>query len=106
MAIIGTFKRSASEIIGDINTLGVSAQNVRIVKEQGPLNDDAPTHRVFAGRAEIGVGWEKTSRENRDYISLKLDDPSFPAPINANLFSDDDETFNLIWSRNRSQNAA
>jgi Protein of unknown function (DUF736) len=33
-------------------------------------------------------------------ISLKLDDPSFHAPIVANLTQDDDrETYSLIWSR-------
>jgi uncharacterized protein (DUF736 family) len=38
----------------------------------------------------------------RDYLSVKLDDPSFNAPIYANLFDDEDgETFTLIWSRGR-----
>ena len=36
----------------------------------------------------------------RDYLSLKLDDPSFNAPIFANLFDDEDsEGYTLIWSR-------
>jgi hypothetical protein len=30
------------------------------------------------------------SKEGRDYLSLKLDDPSFTAPIFANLFDDPD----------------
>jgi len=34
---------------------------------------------------DIGAAWEKTSREGRDYISVKLDDPSFPAAIYATL---------------------
>ena len=41
-----------------------------------------------------------TSNEGRDYLGLKLDDPSFNAPIYANLFDDEEgETFSLIWSR-------
>lgn len=39
------------------------------------------------------------------YLSLKLDDPSFNAPIFASLFADEDgKTFNLIWSRARMSN--
>ncbi len=43
---------------------------------------------------------------SRDYLSVKLDDPSFnPRPIYANLFDDEDaETFTLIWSRSRKPN--
>jgi len=36
---------------------------------------------------------------------VKLDDPSFNAPIYANLFDDDGaETYTLIWSRSRKSN--
>ncbi|MCG8650933.1 MAG: DUF736 domain-containing protein, partial [Pirellulales bacterium] len=86
-------------------TLSVRAQNVRIVPEEGSTNDNAPSHRVFVGRAEIGAAWSKRSNEGRDYLSLKLDDPSFTAPIYANLFDDEDgETSSLIWSRARRKN--
>jgi hypothetical protein len=38
--------------------------------------------------------------EGRDYLSLKLDDPSFTAPIYANLFDDEaGEGYTLLWSR-------
>jgi hypothetical protein len=59
----------------------------------------ASTHRVFVGQAEIGAGWTKTSREGRAYLGLKLDDPSFAAPVFANLLADEDGTHRLIWSR-------
>ena len=40
--------------------------------------------------------------EGRDYLSLKLDDPSFNAPIYANLFGDEGgEGYTLLWSRPR-----
>jgi uncharacterized protein (DUF736 family) len=38
-------------------------------------------------------------------ISVKLDDPSFNAPIFANLFDGEDDTYNLICSRGRRQNS-
>lgn len=101
MATIGTFKKTANnEFVGDIVTLSVQAKGVRIVPEPNRANDNAPSHRVMVGKAEIGAAWTKQSNEGRDYLGLKLDDPSFTAPIYANLFDDEDgETFNLIWSR-------
>ncbi|MCQ9155196.1 DUF736 domain-containing protein, partial [Acidomonas methanolica] len=50
-------------------------------------------------KVEIGAAWSKRSNEGRDYLGLKLDDPSFNAPIYANLFDDEEDTFSLIWSR-------
>ena len=53
------------------------------------------------GRAEIGAAWSRRSEEGRDYLSLKLDDPSFNAPIYANLFDGEGGDHTLIWSRPR-----
>ena len=106
MANIGSFKKVNAEFQGEIVTLSVQAKNVRIVPESSRTNDNAPSHRVFVGRAEIGAAWPKRSNEGRDYLSVKLDDPSFNAPIYANLFdAEDGETYNLIWSRGRRQNS-
>lgn len=100
MANIGTFTKTAKGYTGEIVTMSVQQKKVRIEAETDVQNDKAPTHRVFVGRAEIGAGWAKRSGEGRDYLSLKLDDPSFAAPIYANLFDDEDgEAFSLIWSR-------
>jgi uncharacterized protein (DUF736 family) len=108
MATIGTFKKTGNEFVGEIVTLSVQAKNVRIVPEESSSNGNAPSHRVFVGRAEIGAAWSKTSNEGRDYLSLKLDDPSFTQPIYANLFDDTvvegEESYSLIWSRARRQN--
>ncbi|QPC42742.1 DUF736 domain-containing protein [Kaustia mangrovi] len=108
MATIGTFKKTGNEFVGEIVTLNVQAKNVRIVPEEGSSNDNAPSHRVVFGSADIGAAWSKRSKEGRDYLGLKLDDPSFTAPIYANLFDDTaiegEENFSLIWSRSRRQN--
>jgi uncharacterized protein (DUF736 family) len=102
MANIGSFKKVGKEFHGEIVTLSVQTKNVRIIPEDTTANDNAPSHRVYVNRAEIGAAWSKRSAEGRDYLSVKLDDPSFNAPIYANLFDDEDgETFNLIWSRGR-----
>jgi uncharacterized protein (DUF736 family) len=105
MATIGSFKKSGDEFQGEIVTLSVQAKGVRIIPEASRANDNAPSHRVFVGRAEIGAGWSKRSAEGRDYLSVKLDDPSFNAPIYANLFDDEEgEGYTLIWSRGRKAN--
>ena len=103
MANIGSFKKSGNEFQGEIVTLSVQAKGVRIIAETNRSGDNAPSHRTYVGRAEIGAAWSKRSNEGRDYISVKLDDPSFTAPIYANLV-EDGETFTLIWSRSRKQN--
>jgi len=105
MATIGSFKKVGNEFQGEIVTLSVQARNVRIVPETNRGADNAPSHRVFVGRAEIGAAWSKRSNDGRDYLGLKLDDPSFTAPIYANLFGDEDgEGHSLIWSRSRKSN--
>lgn len=104
MANIGTFTKTGNEYKGEIVTMSVQQKNVRIVAEASD-NENAPSHRVFVGRAEIGAAWTKTSNEGREYLSVKLDDPSFTAPIFANLFDDEDgKSYNLIWSRARRNN--
>ncbi|MER8545676.1 DUF736 domain-containing protein [Mesorhizobium sp. M0684] len=101
MAIIGSFKRTGNnEFTGEIVTLSLQAKNVRIIPEANRSGDNAPSHRVFVGRVEIGAAWSKRSNEGRDFLGLKLDDPSFTAPIYANLFNDEQgEDYSLIWSR-------
>ncbi len=105
MANIGSFKKTGNDYTGSITTLSLQAKNVRIVPEETRTNDNAPSHRVYVGKAEIGAAWSKRSNEGRDYLGLKLDDPSFTAPIFANLFDDEaGDTFSLIWSRPSKRN--
>lgn len=101
MATIGTFtKNSDGSFSGSIQTLSVTAKSVKIVPEDSRPSENAPSHRVMVGKAEIGAAWTKTSNEGRDYLGFKIDDPSFTAPIYANLFDDQDGSgYSLIWSR-------
>ncbi|WP_425275516.1 DUF736 domain-containing protein, partial [Sinorhizobium medicae] len=52
-------------------------------------------NQLFCGKpleVELGAAWQKRSSESdRDYLSVKLDDPSFPAPIYATLAEVDGE---------------
>jgi uncharacterized protein (DUF736 family) len=98
MATIGTFTKTPDGYVGTIKTLSLSVKAT--VRASAKDTDKAPDFRVYAGTVEIGAGWKKTSAANRDYITCKLDDPSFSAPIYASLIAaDDGENFSLIWTR-------
>jgi len=59
MANIGSFKKVGSDFQGEIFTLSVQAKGVRIVAETSRSNENAPSHRVYSGRAEIGAALER-----------------------------------------------
>ena len=85
MAQIGTFTRGDDGILsGTIRTLSLNVK-ARFVPAEASSNEKAPALRVLAGPIEIGAAWKRTSKDNSVYHSVKLDDPSFPAPIFANL---------------------
>jgi uncharacterized protein (DUF736 family) len=52
MANIGSFKKVNSEYQGEIVTLSVQAKGVRMVPETNPANENAPSHRIYVGRAD------------------------------------------------------
>ena len=97
MATIGTFTKAGESFTGAVKTLSINAKTT--IKPADKASDKAPDYRVFAGSVEFGAAWKKTSNEGRDYLSVKLDDPSFPAPIYATLVEGDDDNHSLIWSR-------
>ena len=102
MATIGNFTKSGDRYTGAVRTLtlNVKAQIAPAEKE----NDKAPDYRVFAGAIELGAAWRKTSSAGREYLSVKLDDPSLPAPIYASLVEAEGEgEFTLIWSRRQAE---
>jgi uncharacterized protein (DUF736 family) len=103
MATIGTFTKSGDgSYAGSIKTLSLNVKQAQL-RPVDRESENAPDFRIFANGTEFGAAWKKTSRENRDYLSVKLDDPSFPAPIYANLV-DAEEGYNLVWSRSRTMN--
>ena len=98
MAIIGSFTKTEAGFQGRIHMLNVDAK-ARLVPTD-TTNDKAPDFRILAGPAEIGAAWRRTSEAGRDYISVKLDDPTFQRPVYASLVeAEEGEGFNLIWSR-------
>lgn len=104
MSVIGAFTPSRDGgWTGFIRTLTIDAK-VRLVPNDNRDRDGAPAFRVFVGNSRIGDAWEaRTSSDNpRDYIRVRLDDPSLPEPITVALFpSAEGDRAQLVWNRRR-----
>ncbi|HON31649.1 MAG TPA: DUF736 domain-containing protein [Ottowia sp.] len=99
MATIGTFTADKDGFTGTLRTLTLN------IKAKLVPNEHAPDFRVQAAGFDIGAAWKKVSKAERPYVSVTLDDPSFPATVYARLIEDEDGTHTLIWSRSKPQAA-
>lgn len=97
MAQIGSFRSDNGGFAGTIKTFSLNAKAA--LRPLDSENDKAPAFRLFVGGAEVGAAWKKISRGERDYLSVRIDDPSFPAPIYAALLEGRKGEHRLIWSR-------
>ena len=99
MATIGTFTTNTNGFTGTISTLALNV-TARIARVENP-SDKGPHFRIYAGNVELGAAWQKRSDQtDRDYLSAKLDDPSFAAPIYATLTEvEGEDGYQRIWSR-------
>jgi len=101
MANIGTFTADKGGFTGTLRTLTLNVK-VKLVPNDKGDRENAPDFRLQAtGGYDIGAAWKKVSQAERPYLSVTLDDPSFPATIYARLIEEDDGTHNLIWSRSK-----
>jgi uncharacterized protein (DUF736 family) len=98
MARIGTFKATPEGFTGSIHTLRLHVRKVDFKSIEGDPAKSQPVYRVFAEGAEIGAAWKHTSKKGVEFLSVNLDDPSFPAPVNARLYAAE-EGFDLVWTR-------
>lgn len=104
MATIGTFIKDREGFSGSIQTLTFKAKIT--IEPATKKNDTSPDFRVLhhtdAFTSDIGGAWKKNSRRNAEYLSLSIDDPSFPAPINCRLVKTGAEQgCTLFWDRPR-----
>jgi uncharacterized protein (DUF736 family) len=101
MANIGIFTSNGNGYVGTVRTLTLNVK-VKLVPNTDKDRDNAPDFRILAGTGyEIGAAWKKTSRADKPYLSVTLDDPSFPATIYARLVQGEGESHDLIWSRSK-----
>ena len=99
MAKIGTFTKDSKGVLrGSIHTLALNAE-LEIVPVE-VTSEKAPNYRVYSKGSELGAGWTQTSEQGTEYVSLKLDDLSFSAPIYVSLFkAEGPNEYSLLWQR-------
>ena len=92
--IIGKFTKDGNGYTGELTTL-THRQTLKFE----PLTEKKVDYVITAEGVEVGAGWKRTARETgRVFYSVRLDDPSFPAPIYASLV-EVENGYALIWSR-------
>ncbi|HBP5605537.1 TPA: DUF736 domain-containing protein [Pseudomonas aeruginosa] len=102
MANIGTFTAEKDGFTGQLRTLTLNVKvKVKLIPNDKGDTENAPDFRLQAAGHDIGAGWKKTSEAGRPYVSVSLDDPSFPATVYARLIENEDGTHDLIWSRSK-----
>lgn len=95
---IGQITKTENGFTGTLRTLTVKAE-IKLVANDTD-NEKAPDFRVTANGVEVGAAWEKTSKNDKPYLSVKLDDPAFAAPVYAVAsIPEDGEQADLIFDR-------
>ena len=62
---------------------------VKLVPNDKGDTENAPTS-TRKRLATVGAAWKKTSEAGREYLSVSIDDPSFPATVYARLIENED----------------
>jgi uncharacterized protein (DUF736 family) len=105
MAIIGKLTKQADgSYKGSISTLAITGRNITMRPvEDDKLKPGAPVYRIFSGFGEAGAVFEANNKDTGEvYLSMKLDDPTFPAPVYGAIFPNKEKPeseLDLVWSR-------
>jgi uncharacterized protein (DUF736 family) len=92
--IIGTFTKQAKGYSGELVTLTHRGKLTFTPASKGA------DYQVTLDGIEVGAAWKKTARESGTaYLSVKLDSPFLPKPVNCALMPQDDGSHILVWSR-------
>jgi len=92
--IIGTFSQTETGYAGEIVTLTHRAQLALTAAERGA------DYQVTLDGIEVDAAWKKTARDTgKAYLSVKLDSPFLPAPVNCALMAGKDGSHILVWNR-------
>jgi len=104
MPQLGTFTREAKGYFGHVKTLTLDIELTFIPTDDSDT-PNGPDFRIHLGGndegPEVGAGWKRTGDKAGDYVSIVIDDPTFPQPVRANLFQSDPKgkSFHLLWTR-------
>lgn len=96
MTTIGHFRRDGEGFAGHLTTLGLDAKVLLAPAEK--FSSKAPDYLVVVGESECGAAWRATDASGV-LLNLKLDDPTWPEPINARLMAAEGDVLPLVWIR-------
>lgn len=96
MNTIGHFRRDGDGFVGRLTTLTLDA-DLRLAPGE-KFSSKAPDYVAFFGDNECGAAWRANDASGA-LLNLKLDDPSWPEPINARLMAAEDGVLPLTWIR-------
>ncbi|PZR36709.1 DUF736 family protein [Caulobacter segnis] len=96
MTTIGHLRRDGAGFVGRLDTLSL-AVDLRLVPAT-KFSARAPDFDITAGTADAGAAW-RVNDTSGAVLSLKLDDPSWPEPINARAMASEDGELPLVWIR-------
>jgi uncharacterized protein (DUF736 family) len=93
---IGIFtKKADGTLTGDLPSLHLNGVSFEPVTQKG----NGPDYRATIEGAELGAAWKKTSGKGNEYLSVQIDSPAFPAPINFAVFARKEGNYVADWSR-------
>jgi uncharacterized protein (DUF736 family) len=94
---IGSFQKSGDELKGSIQTLTLSVE-ATFVPIHGSRGSLSPSHVILTNSIEVGAAWPKVPGDLNN-LKVRIDDPSFPAPILGALSPAGEGQFVLVWKR-------
>lgn len=98
------------ELHGEINTLQMQLK-IKLIPNNLKTSDNAPDYIISAigvtGQdIPIGSAWKKIKSQigdvNFEFLSLTIDDPSFPNPLNVAAFQNADRDWEISFRRRQS----
>ena len=109
--IVGTLKPVKNgfneELHGHMTTLH-NHLDLRLIPEPGKTSDQFPDYKIYAvgsmgQETVIGAAWKKTKHKLGDeifeFLSITIDDPSFPDKLNLAAFQNKEGGWDITWRR-------
>ncbi|MEN5279323.1 DUF736 domain-containing protein [Brucella sp. TWI432] len=93
------FDQRGSSFVGQMELIGQTIDLVFWPREK--KGEFSPDYDIYKKSFVVGSAWRrKTLDTEKYYLSVKLDDPTFLAPIYARLLDKDERgKYALVWQR-------
>ena len=108
MATIGQLTEEKGAYFGRVRTLSHRLM-IEMEPVEGKRGDASPDFTVYAREngdlIPVGSAWKKEVQHGANkgdrFLSITLDDPSFPSALNCAAFPTDGSGWEIVWTRPR-----